>query len=144
MRHTQEALGSPINLRRKEVYEWELDHWNLRELNRLENMLVRRRIETWGWAPDSQLSCVKALQERKRNRAIALDEESRVMNELIRSRFHSGTREPRFEERHSIFFKGEDLDLEREDMVLKQYLSMESPVLEQRRLFLEGQRIGPK
>ncbi|TGO46642.1 hypothetical protein BCON_0314g00140 [Botryotinia convoluta] len=95
MRHTPEPLGSPINWRKKEDYEWELHHWDLRDLDKLEDMLLRRMIETWGWAPDSQLSCVKAIQKRKRNRAIARDEERRALNEFIRSR--SGTRGTRFE-----------------------------------------------
>ncbi|KAM0125626.1 hypothetical protein ACHAO1_010518 [Botrytis cinerea] len=113
MRSTERALGSPINLRRKEDYEWELSHWDLGELNKLENLLLRRAIETWGWAPDSQLTYVKAAQEKKENEAriryqeralIELDwfldrHESRAMNEPIRSR--SEITGPRFEMRVS-------------------------------------------
>ncbi|TEY73152.1 hypothetical protein BOTCAL_0082g00030 [Botryotinia calthae] len=108
MRSAERALGSPIKLRRKEDYERELSHWDIGELNKLENLLLHRTIETWGWAPDSQLTYVKAAQEKLN--ATARDEESWAMNELdlllarhesramdepIRSR--SEITEPRFE-----------------------------------------------
>ncbi|KAK6599132.1 hypothetical protein H4I96_08336 [Botrytis cinerea] len=144
MRSTERALGSPINLRRKEDYEWELSHWDLGELNKLENLLLRRTIETWGWAPDSQLTYVKAAQEKKENEAriryqeralIELDwfldrHESRAMNEPIRSR--SEITGPRFEMRVSPSGVG--------DIVLKEYLKRENLVLEQLHLVPEGQR----
>lgn len=113
MRSTERALGNPIKLRRKEDYEWELSHWSLRELNKLENLLVRRTIETWGWAPDSQLTYVKAAREKKENEVRARDHErtlieldwfldrheSRAMDEPILS--HPEITGPRFEMRGS-------------------------------------------
>ncbi|KAF7891359.1 uncharacterized protein EAF02_001684 [Botrytis sinoallii] len=69
MKKPQETLGSPINLKRKEDYEWDLNHWSSRELDSLESKLLCHRIETWGWAPYNQLSCVRAVQERKRSQA---------------------------------------------------------------------------
>ncbi|KAF7924920.1 uncharacterized protein EAE98_007008 [Botrytis deweyae] len=86
MKQTQEALGSPIDLQRMEDYHLDLNHWSLRELGSLESNLLRSRIETWGWAPDSQLSCVRAVQEWKRSqarekerRAMAREKERRAM-----------------------------------------------------------------
>ncbi|TGO10354.1 hypothetical protein BTUL_0137g00110 [Botrytis tulipae] len=112
MKHTQEALGSPINLRRKEYYEWDLNHWSIGGLDSLERRLRHRsRIETWGWAPDNQLSCVRAVREMKRNQAIrdegrwaiARDRETRALRESFNSHSDSGARGPRFEVRESRF-----------------------------------------
>ncbi|KAF7923980.1 hypothetical protein EAE99_006641 [Botrytis elliptica] len=79
MKQTQEALGSSMRLRRKENYQWDLNHWSLRELDSLESKLLRHRIETWGWAPYNQLSCVRTVQERKRPEA--RDEERPALRE---------------------------------------------------------------
>ncbi|KAF7941762.1 uncharacterized protein EAE97_006599 [Botrytis byssoidea] len=41
MKHTQEALGSPINLRRED-YEWDLNYWSIGGLDSLEQIRALR------------------------------------------------------------------------------------------------------
>ncbi|TGO37630.1 hypothetical protein BHYA_0092g00130 [Botrytis hyacinthi] len=179
IKDTQEALGSPINLRRREDYEWDLNHWSIEGLDNLERKLLHRRIETWGWAPYSQLSCVRAVREMKQNQAIideemraiardgeirqamARDEERRSMKGWLWLEMKKdGLRatlsildlilEPEdlvlrvgnlVSESHIIFLKREDLDLELESTILKEYLKKENLALGQRHSALECQRI---